>query len=80
MAASVKTAAGVEWLPLLNPCRIPPTVPPTPPTTPLIAAPPIAPAAAVVAFAVPVTARTAPRTMFISDSHHDTALKHLDLC
>jgi hypothetical protein len=36
--------------------------------TPLIAAPPIAPAAAVVASAVPVMTRTAPRTIPITDS------------
>jgi hypothetical protein len=59
-APSVSAAAGVEWLPLLNPFRTPAAVPLTPPMTPLTAAPPTAPAAAVVAFAVRVTTRTAP--------------------
>jgi hypothetical protein len=59
-APSVNAAAGVEWLPLINPFRTPAAVPRTPPMTPLTAAPPTAPAAAAVAFAVRVTTRTAP--------------------
>jgi len=58
-------AAGVEWLPALSPLRIPAAAPCTPPTMPLTAAPPRAPAAAVVAFAVSVTRRVAPRAISI---------------
>jgi hypothetical protein len=64
IAAKVRAAAGVEWLPLLIPFLIPANVPCIPPMTPLTAAPPTAPAAAAVASAVPVTARTAPCMMF----------------
>jgi hypothetical protein len=60
IAARVMAAAGVEWLPLLIPFLIPDTVPCMPPITPLTAAPPTAPAAAVVASADRVMARTAP--------------------
>jgi hypothetical protein len=61
----VNAAAGVEWLPLATPLRIPDAAPWRPPIAPLIAAPPTAPAAEVVASAVRITTRAAPRTMSI---------------
>jgi hypothetical protein len=67
----VNAAAGVEWLPLATPLRIPDTAPWRPPIAPLIAAPPTAPAAEVVALAVRVTrARYLERCPSCTSCHH----------